>query len=982
MAKKVDETARKLVHEAGFEIVEAIATTSRTAELYKAYDLHRQHLFVVKIYRGSANDGIKAQHLYELELLAMKSLATTRRVPEVFYYSVADGATSGQQPIFFMVKPYYENFLDRTIRDTPALELLEHAAQQADISDQLLSRGWRDFDGSFMNDAIDEQGRLVRVDLDGAKPAMNAGGKLQKKYQTEDEFNAILEWLKLYASIFSDTAEAGSLAVRISRLLLRNEEEDWPELRTVMALRKGATPPARPQDVDDKKSWSGLTDQLKTVYARFTSSRSKEGAPGTGAGVGKKRGGGTTAAPAPEAEEPPHKTPEEEALEGWSDIWRKGTAGGGETSWWDGRLKNAEARLLALLTFHILSQREHGFRVRDLYESLLLLTVAGVEDRWQSIKSGAAELTGHERKQFMSLVEDLHEVQALLAEFQVAESEDAAAREEPMTERPPEYKVGKVVNSGAAWPSTKKGPEWLCQDLVIISKEDALTPIFLLADGASRANGTLAVEKVKAVAVNWQRPQQYASLAEAKDNLCRLVTSIHEEVSRLRHRAPGKNFETTLVVATIYTGPPNPVLLLIRYGNSGYFATCQRDGEEAPEPILDSRAYDTFPDPIGSRRFAHVGFNPRDTLEEVQLSEAAVYRVRAFSDGVGTEDQAWELLGDAKGIKELTDEAREWPSSYGHIGHDDWSIAGFDIEVVPKPETPTIDSPYYRETRSRKRLPFPWASLGRVPANRFKLSKRAELFWKSVLTTDSQLSELAKYTLVKNLFRAGPAAAGSTFKAPSRTAPAKVSAGAVSVYQENPRRDFDKRRASPLSAWLASHGAELFIWGGLFLVVCILLFNYLYRGGSPPNPDVPPVGPAPAATLPTPSFDNQRQREIYTGLQSAGGLVVTDLKGGSGVDEEPLKSFLPNLAAVLSKTGLRVTIDVHTDPEGSESGNRNNTDARKRAIEEKLKSLNVRQERFEVRSMGETTPPSRERFPNPTANDYRRLELRLKQSAP
>jgi hypothetical protein len=367
-------------------------------------------------------------------------------------------------------------------------------------------------------------------------------------------------------------------------------------------------------------------------------------------------------------------------------------------------------------------------------------------------------------------------------------------------------------------------------------------------------------------------------------------------------------------------------------------------------------------------------------LEEVQLSEAAVYRVRAFSDGVGTDDQAWELLGDVKDIKELTEEAREWPSSYGHIGHDDWSIAGFDIEVVPKPETPTIDKSYYRETRSRKRLPFPWASLGRVPANHFKLTKRAELFWKSVLMTDAGLSGLAKYPLVKNVFKVNPAPAGSTYK-PPRTLSAQGSTKAA-VYPNKSRRDVDKRRASPFSAWLDANAANLFVWGGLFLVGAILLFNYFFPGESATYPNAPPSGPTVTAT-PTPlSFDNQRQREIYTGLQSTTGLVVTDLKGGSGVDEEPLKSFLPNLAAVLSKTGWRVMIDVHTDPEGSESGNRNNTDARKRAIEEKLKSLNVRQERFEVRSMGETTPPSRERFPNPTANDYRRLELRLKQSAP
>jgi outer membrane protein OmpA-like peptidoglycan-associated protein len=74
---------------------------------------------------------------------------------------------------------------------------------------------------------------------------------------------------------------------------------------------------------------------------------------------------------------------------------------------------------------------------------------------------------------------------------------------------------------------------------------------------------------------------------------------------------------------------------------------------------------------------------------------------------------------------------------------------------------------------------------------------------------------------------------------------------------------------------------------------------------------------------------------------------------------------------------MNITIEVHTDPDGEASGNKANTDARKRAIEEKLRSLGVNPAQISVTSHGETKPLS---VPSSKASDYRRLAIRLKSS--
>src|SRR5205807_2305502 len=108
-----------------------------------------------------------------------------------------------------------------------------------------------------------------------------------------------------------------------------------------------------------------------------------------------------------------------------------------------------------------------------------------------------------------------------------------------------------------------------------------------------------------------------------------------------------------LVAVMIYNRPPVPVALLIRYGDSGYLVT-----HETPDgklySIVGTISEDTCPPPLGAA--VNLGHSSEE-VKMVKLTREGRYRIRAYSDGLGSEDQAWELLGGSTRIKELVEEA-------------------------------------------------------------------------------------------------------------------------------------------------------------------------------------------------------------------------------------------------------------------------------------------------------------------------------------
>lgn len=233
----------------------------------------------------------------------------------------------------------------------------------------------------------------------------------------------------------------------------------------------------------------------------------------------------------------------------------------------------------------------------------------------------------------------------------------------------------EVIYAGGAWGSDKQGPEWECQDIVLHSWSKTI-PAFLLADGATQANGSLAIEITRKVFTYWQQSLHVNSLVEAKRALCGLIGNIQSELINVERRE-GSRVETTAVAVAVYKGGSVPVVLILSYGNSG----CLISYDEAAKGLKLLYSTQSREPTHSLGRYSSFKIDPHKALVEVPLARAGRYCVRAFSDGVGDDSFALSLLGDGRDVHQIVNEATQWPSIYGHVGLDDWSVAGFDITV-------------------------------------------------------------------------------------------------------------------------------------------------------------------------------------------------------------------------------------------------------------------------------------------------------------
>lgn len=235
-------------------------------------------------------------------------------------------------------------------------------------------------------------------------------------------------------------------------------------------------------------------------------------------------------------------------------------------------------------------------------------------------------------------------------------------------------KITSIHYAGNAWRSTMKGTDWICEDLVlgyVRHLEDRITGSFILADGASLANGREAIHIVKNAftARPWNNPGQDA-----------LIPGITETVSAMHSSALANNAETTLVLCVVLSIADQPILSVIKFGNSNYLITHQPPDRDRLVWVKGSNLV-PLP-PIGSV-YLHIDTKViKRFLYTVPLQRHGTWNMTAFSDGVlDGKDKAMELILQYTSLEALVKSAALWDKTTPYFGHDDWSVAGMEIKV-------------------------------------------------------------------------------------------------------------------------------------------------------------------------------------------------------------------------------------------------------------------------------------------------------------
>lgn len=139
----------------------------------------------------------------------------------------------------------------------------------------------------------------------------------------------------------------------------------------------------------------------------------------------------------------------------------------------------------------------------------------------------------------------------------------------------------------------------------------------------------------------------------------------------------------------------------------------------------------------------------------------------------------------------------------------------------------------------------------------------------------------------------------------------------------------------------------------------------------------------PAAKETEPQFETDQQRNIYGYLKAHTVYTQDSLPSGSKVDQEPLKTFIEDLARVLYKTKLKVEIEVHTDRTGrgdpAQRGRANQDVSRRRAekIEEELLGTKlVVEAQIKTRPLGDSQPVVKDEKSEEDQKKNRRVVVR------
>lgn len=819
----------------------------------------------------------KRKELFDVELSAFVGLAHTNRICEKIFDSTELPNYQSQDfpGPYFLVKPYFDRVMHR---EHDFFRLLDRAAQQADISYQFLSKGWRDLDGDFKNDAIDPSGRVIRFDLDGAQPNWMQIRKFYPGYQGVQAQKDRKDIRDLYERLLSLDAELISLAIRLSRLFLDLPPTEWTLLTQIQT--HGETGKSDGSSRQHGSRWHRIKSRLWDDEPTTSSLAKSNGLSGL--------------------------------REEWLKLWLSKIPSEPTTTLRG--LNEAELTMLSILLFHLISQREPKFTdVKDLYFSLLLFLSAALHHR-ASAKSGES---------ISQAVDQLTELKSFIPKHE----SPAPAPPKPAGRTSESNLLPSVswIHDGKSWAATQKEGGRQCEDLVL-ELEGKGCPIYVLADGATRANGARAIEIVEEVAQSWAVKLIGASAEQTQWLFGDLAEEIHNRLLAEGY-AGNSQCETTLLLAALCSNENPPAIVLGRWGNSKFLITYENESAIRQRVAI-----------LRERDSPSLGAWGRESprmqpVKILKLNSVGKYHVRAFSDGV-KEVVHPELLGD-KGIVDLVRTAETWDKDYPTIGTDDWAIAGFDVSVSRPGNIVTVKSDAQSPPPTPQGDVLP--DIKNVEWKRFELSGSARDFWRLELGANSQLYALSQYSVIKQVLGDIPQQIGGPEKEihphPSGTpAYSRMSIRRPVIIQNQLRAD--REQAGYFSKkWWREVG---WIWSIAIVALVIFCLSIWYwrsedQSNETKNSRESSVNSKVENTgvQTEPDFDSEQQRSLYNSLKANRSYVINKLPVGASINAPIFDAALKDLASVLRQTEWSVVVEVHTDKTG-------------RGTEERRREVNLR----------------------------------------
>lgn len=860
--------------------------------------------------------------LFELELTAFETLKPSKRVCDIIFHSrlLPEYEDEDFKGPFFLVKPKFKQIdtVPEERKSTQPLLWLERAAQQVLMASVFLHYGWRDMDGNLNNDVVTEEGKLIRFDLDSFMSFWFKPDKFGDMFHTTEDAKLLRKYNRLREGLFSEEAEVKSQVIRLSRYLLDEEKSPW--------------------------------DLKNSICALPTSHYSS-------------------------------KAEEERLKTSWLEEWMNALVYSGEESLISNLyLSRAEARVLALLFFRILSRPFHGFKLNDLYMSLMLLELACLQRRYESLPMESNEIL---HKKMATQLTSLPEVNHFIQE-PTSDPPPPRKQEREATVPVTQYEISEFENAGQAWAPSVKGVSHECEDKVLINTEKGV-PILLLADGVSGGNGLRAVQVLQEHFDEWIKTLTPGKTESVKTQIINLIEGVHQRLLKIK-QDEGIDCSTTLVCMALIPDPLTPTLLIVRFGNSACVVLHNKGGKV--RFILRSAGL-TDIDPLGKYS---LNLDPFPKFVELRLTAEGAFHVRAFSDGVFLDkpEEAEGILKKHLDIKSLVLEAADWPEQMQQVGHDDWSIAGFDF-VIKKKDVALIEAD--SDAAAGDEILRSIKVLDRIDHTRIKFSEEALKVWSQLLSDDPELEILTQYPVISKVIKVKPKP-----KAFVKHETQHAATDGKEAEHEQERIGPDTNETEPAYSNSSVNGApkpDVFILGvivvGMLIMglLIVILVNSLRTKTRPPITNNNSASPGPVQS-PTSSLDlsklnlSQGALEITKHWETPEGYVLSGLPVGHEVTDAKLEQLIKDLSELLGKTYKRVKIEVHTDMSGEGTqqkiarDNLATSTRRGQALAERLiRTTSVTPNQLQIVPKGDTLPAVRPESDENTRLSNRRIVIRL-----
>ncbi|HEX8179637.1 MAG TPA: hypothetical protein VF525_08865 [Pyrinomonadaceae bacterium] len=776
-----------------------------TATLYR-YPVGGEFQVVVKVY------GLEYGSLYRQEIQALHSLRRTGRVCPVLADSHAHDPRYWDKDFegpYFIAKPLYPRDLAKALNSFHWFEGLDIATQQADISAAFFECFWKDYDARLENDVIDDDGRIVRVDLDAAFP-LSVFSKADKLNTVDHRYFALREREFVEAirkerdevPPLAEFYEVSALAIRISNMFVgRKHESDFkavlkemqealplepqPETITAVAgpaqVADGAVAPPT-GDVAAAGKWATHVAPFKRTLRSWAGKVKYIYTPRDGGGpesAGKNGEGELVPAPilpaAPAQSTAPAQTlaaatseadVQDAVLNSWLALWIKGNPVSIELH----RVFNSpdkmvyltlsECRLLATFLYYLIAEPKHGFTLADLKASLLMLTAAFLHDRGQLIREresqGVALLDEFSPStHFFSLRQAAGErSRAGMARPSAAGNGAAASGalstasaqgQLPTAPHAPALKTEIAAAAGSYWKAKNK-PQSEDRAVHYFNKEEGRVAFAAVADGVSGAGGLKAAEIIESELTRRAPRLQARTPQQADSELRAIVHELNGDLMRRAKEVP-RPPQAMLVMAVALVREDKCYINIAHAGDS-HCIILAPDGSV----VRHTANWRT-------KRLGEVA-EPRDgdflsefiCLNELLNFQEGTYRVRLYTDGV--REEGFNRIRNTRDstISQLVDEAGQWLGTLRSVGEDDWAVAGIDIHVkaaevasTEPDEGAAIETTEVEQATGGLKLSDLLIAPG---SDIFHLSEEAKAFWRDIVAPYSNRQEPSRFSLI------------------------------------------------------------------------------------------------------------------------------------------------------------------------------------------------------------------------------------------